>query len=107
MAKNSDRVIPRRRNEALFDFWSVVHLATGVLFGWLISPFVALLIMVLWEPLEVLILSPFLAKFGIDFGHESLRNVLSDVFFDALGVAIGYWLILELFTPPFYIDLIK
>lgn len=60
--------------------------------------------MVLWEPLEVLILSPFLARFGIDFGHESIRNVLSDIIFDAIGVAIGYWIVLELISPPFYLN---
>jgi hypothetical protein len=65
------------------------------------EPFVGLLIMVLWEPLEVLVLSPFLARFQILFGHESLRNSLSDIFFDGVGVAVGYWVLLPLVDPPF------
>lgn len=95
----------KRRNEALFDIWSVVHLLTGVVLGWLLSPFLALLIMVLWEPLEVLILSPVLARKGIVFGHESLKNSLSDIFFDVIGVALGYWVLLNIFSPPFYLSI--
>jgi hypothetical protein len=90
-----------RRNDALLDVWSLVHLATGILGGWLMDPFVALLIMVLWEPLEVLVLSPFLARFQVLFGHESLRNSLSDIFFDGAGVAVGYWGLRMLVDPPF------
>lgn len=92
-----------RRNDALVDVWSLVHLLTGVLGGWLVDPFVALLAMVLWEPLEILVLSPFLGRRGILFGHESLRNSLSDVFFDGLGVAIGWWLVTPLWEPPFHL----
>lgn len=85
----------------MFDIWSVVHWVTGIAFGWLMDPFVGLLIMVLWEPLEVLVLSPLLARWNILFGHESLRNSLSDIFFDAAGVAVGYWGLRALFEPPF------
>ena len=92
-----------RRNDSLFDIWSLVHLATGVLGGWLMDPFIALLLMVLWEPLEVLILSPFLGRRGILFGHESLRNSLSDIFFDCVGVAIGWWGLTQLWNPPFHL----
>lgn len=92
-----------RRNDALFDVWSLVHLATGILGGWVVDPFVALLVMVLWEPLEILVLSPFLGRRGILFGHESLRNSLSDVFFDGLGVAIGWWVLTPLREPPFHL----
>lgn len=91
------------RNDLLFDIWSLVHLATGVLAGWLVDPFIGLLALVLWEPLEVLVLSPFLGRRGILFGHESLRNSLSDVFFDCVGVAVGYWLLLPAVDPPFHL----
>ena len=90
-----------RRNDAFFDVWSIVHVITGVALGWLMDPFVGLLIMVLWEPLEILVLSPFLARFKILFGHESLKNSLSDVLFDAIGVALGYWALTPLIDPPF------
>lgn len=95
----------RRRNQAVFDIWSIIHLATGILLGWVMSPFIALLLMVLWEPLEVLVLSPLLAKRNIIFGRESLQNSLSDIFFDALGVGLGYWLLANLFSPPFYLNI--
>lgn len=93
--------VHHRRNDALVDVWSAVHLVTGILAGWLMDPFVALLILVLWEPLEILVLSPFLGRRGILFGHESLRNSLSDIFFDGIGVALGWWLLTLLVEPPF------
>ncbi len=92
-----------RRNDALFDGWSIVHLGSGVLMGWLMAPFIALVLLVMWEPLEILILSPFLAKHGIEFGYESLRNALSDIFFDVIGVIIGAWIITEFIAPPFHL----
>jgi hypothetical protein len=91
-----------RRNDLLFDVWSLVHLVTGVLMAWVMPPFIALLIMVVWEPLEVLVLSPLLAKRGIVFGYESLRNSLSDIFFDCVGVSIGWWLLTPYAKPPFH-----
>jgi hypothetical protein len=94
--------VHHRRNDRLFDLWSLVHLATGILGGWVVNPFVALLVMVLWEPLEILVLSPFLGRRGILFGHESLRNSLSDIFFDGIGVAIGYWGLTRFWAPPFH-----
>jgi hypothetical protein len=91
------------RNDSLFDLWSVVHLITGVLFGWLMAPFVALSIMVLWEPLEIFVLSPLAGQFGLLFGYESLRNSLSDIFFDFLGVALGTWLLTYFIVPPIHL----
>lgn len=90
-----------RRNSALYDKWSVAHLVTGVLLGWLMDPFVALVIMVLWEPLEILVLSPLLSRIGIVFGYESLRNSLSDIFFDVVGVVLGAWLLTYVVQAPF------
>ena len=92
-----------RRNDALFDIWSVIHLATGVVMGWVLAPFVALAIMVTWEPLEVFVLSPLLAKLGVKFGYESLRNSLSDIFFDVVGVALGAWVLTKLIDPPLHL----
>ena len=92
-----------RRHVKPFDRWSIVHVVTGVLMGWVMRPFIALSIMVLWEPLELFVLSPVLGRFGIVFGDESLRNSLSDIFFDVAGVALGAWLLAHLFTPPFHL----
>lgn len=101
LASHHEFLAKHRRNDALYDLWSLVHLLTGIAMGWVMAPFVALLAMVLWEPLEILILSPFLARFGILFGHESLRNSLSDIFFDCVGVALGYWVLRAVVDPPF------
>lgn len=98
------RILPiKRRNDALFDIWSLVHLFTGIFMGWVMAPFVALSIMVLWEPLEIFVLSPILGKFGIEFGYETLRNSLSDVFFDVVGVGIGLVVLTSFVDPPFYL----
>lgn len=91
------------RNGNLFDKWSVVHFATGVLMGWLMAPFVAICLMIAWEPLEIFVLSPIFAKWGIEFGYESLRNSLSDICFDAAGVAAGAYLLVEWIAPPFHL----
>lgn len=93
----------RRRNNALFDVWSVVHFCTGVALGWLANPFIALAVMVLWEPLEVLVLSPLLARRGITFGYETLRNSLSDIVFDIAGVALGYIALTAWVVPPVHL----
>lgn len=98
-----EKRVHRPRNDLLFDVWSLVHLVTGIGMAWVMDPFIALLIMVLWEPLEILVLSPLLAKVGIVFGHETLRNSLSDIFFDCVGVAIGYWLLSPYVDPPFHL----
>ncbi|MDB5170868.1 MAG: hypothetical protein JWO35_562 [Candidatus Saccharibacteria bacterium] len=99
MSKNTN--IALKRNDALFDPWSIVHLCTGVALGWVMDPFFALSLMILWEPLEIFVLSPFLARFDIVFGHETLRNSLSDIVFDAMGVGLGAWALTALATPPF------
>ena len=67
------------------------------------NPFVALTIMVLWEPLEVFVLSPLLAKRGIVFGYESIQNSLSDIFFDVIGVFLGAYVLTNIYNPPFFL----
>ena len=102
MSKLTLKNLPKR-NGSLFDAWSIVHLLTGIGMGWLMDPFIALALMVLWEPFEVLVLSPFLARYSIIFGHESLRNSLSDIFFDTVGVALGAWALTAIVHPPFHL----
>lgn len=91
------------RNGSLFDKWSLVHLLTGIGLGWIMAPFVALSIMVLWEPFEILILSPLLGHFGVMFGYESLQNSLSDIFFNFLGVVLGAWGLAYVAQPPVHL----
>jgi hypothetical protein len=91
------------RNNNLFDTWSLVHLVSGIIAGWIMPPFIALSILVLWEPFEILVLSPFLARFNIVFGHETLRNSLSDIVFDFFGVVIGAALLAKIISPPFFL----
>jgi hypothetical protein len=92
-----------QRNDALFDSWSIIHMMTGVLLGWIMTPYVALVLMVLWEPLEILVLSPILGRHGIVFGYETLRNSLSDIFFDILGITLGVWALGGIIEPPFHL----
>ncbi len=82
--------INQKRNDDLFDYWSIVHLLTSFGLAMIIDPFFALLLVVAWEPLEILVLSPLLAKRGILFGHETLKNSLSDIVFDIVGVLVAY-----------------
>lgn len=90
-----------QRNSSWFDVWSVIHLLNGVLLSLLLNPFFALAIMVLWEPLEVLVLSPWLRrKYGLIFGFETIRNSLSDIFFDTVGVTAGFLLLKLLEAQP-------
>ena len=74
---------------------------TGVVMGWLMEPFLALVLMILWEPLEIFVLSPLMARFGIEFGYESWRNAISDIIFDAAGIALGVYVLGALVDPPF------
>jgi len=76
----------QKRNGALVDWWSLVHLVTCAVLAWVFGPWIALAIAVLWEPLEIFVLSPLLAKKGIVFGYESWQNSLSDLFFNCLGI---------------------
>ena len=94
------RILPKR-NGKIFDLWSIIHFSTGVMLGWLVDPFIALVIMVLWEPLEIFVISPFLMRFNIVFGYETLRNSLSDILFDTLGVITGTLILSSIFKPPF------
>ncbi len=90
------------RNRRLVDPWSGAHLLSGVALGWIMAPFWALLLLILWEPLELFVLSPLSWKFfGREFGHETLGNSFSDILFDAAGVAIGAFLVRQWLTPPF------
>lgn len=95
--------LEHRRNDSLYDGWSLLHIGWAMLLAWIMSPLIALTIMVLWEPLEVLVLSPLLAKYGIVFGYESVRNSLSDIFFDVIGVFLGFYVLSNLVDPPFYL----
>lgn len=85
----------------MFDKWSIVHISTGIVFGWLVNPILAVLIMTLWEPLEIFVISPLLAKVGIEFGYESLRNSLSDILFNTVGILLGATIMRFLIDRPF------
>lgn len=96
------RILPKR-NGYIFDLWSIIHFCAGVLLGWLLDPFAALVIMVLWEPFEIFVLSPFLMRFNVVFGYETLRNSLSDILFDTLGVIVGAVVLTPIISPPFHL----
>lgn len=79
----------RPRNERWVDWWSLTHVAWGAALALAIGPFWALVLMTLWEPFEVLLVSPLVARFGASFGHESLVNSLVDLVFNVAGVLLG------------------
>lgn len=98
MQKNKNLI---GRNNALLDKWSFVHLLTGILLGWLINPLIALVLMTIWEPFEIFVLSPIMARLGINFGYESLKNSLSDIFVNIIGIGTGAYVLANLVSPPF------
>jgi hypothetical protein len=102
MSKKPDARAEVAPNNSLYDIWSLVHLGVGIWMGWLMAPWVALIIMTIHEPIEVKVISPFLARHGIVYGYEGLRNSLSDIFFDAIGIIIGAWLLTHWVSPPFH-----
>lgn len=77
------------RNSALVDRWSFVHAVTSFLMTIMLGPIPTLIIVTLWEPFEIFVLSPLLGRLDIVFGHESLRNSLSDIAFNSLGVSLA------------------
>ncbi|HWB38821.1 MAG TPA: hypothetical protein VG604_01115 [Candidatus Saccharimonadales bacterium] len=91
------------RNDAWVDGWSFIHLLSGVLLGWIMPPLAAVTVMILWEPFEIFVLSPFLARYHIVFGYESLRNSLSDIVFDIAGIWFGYYIVLLFVSPPLHL----
>jgi hypothetical protein len=79
-------------NGRIIDWWSLVHLVTGVVMGAVINPFIAIALMVLYEPFEIYIIYPMMYQnFGIVFGNESWVNSMSDIVIDVIGVCIGYY----------------
>lgn len=82
----------QKRNDKIADKWSLVHFTTGIALVVLlqnVSVLVLWLGMAAWEPLEIFVISPLLAKRGITFGYESWRNSLSDIVFNTLGLVVG------------------
>lgn len=91
------------RNNAFLDIWSIVHVFSGIVFGWMMNPLIAFLILTLWEPLEIFVISPYLAKHDIEFGYEGPLNSFSDILFNTIGMIIGIFILAKFFTPPFFL----
>ena len=81
------------RNDKLIDRWSLVHVGSSAVLTWLIGPIAALLVVTSWEPLEIFVISPLLARHGIVFGNETWRNSLSDVIFNGLGITAAVFIL--------------
>ncbi len=77
------------RNDALVDAWSFVHVCSTFFLTLWLGPLHAFVLVVMWEPFENLLLSPVLAKFGISFGHETMKNAMSDIVFDSIGLGLA------------------
>ena len=96
---NARRLGRRVRNDHLIDVWSAAHVAWGVALCIVFGPIWAIAFLIAWEPFEIFLLGPTLARRGIPFGHETWRNSLSDILFDAAGAALGFFLVLRLWDP--------
>jgi hypothetical protein len=66
---NARRLARRVRNDHLMDRWSAAHFAWGLGLTMVLGPLWAFALMVAWEPVEILLLGPWLSRWGIDFGH--------------------------------------
>jgi hypothetical protein len=87
------------RNDRLWDYWSAAHVAWSLAISILVGPWWGLALMVAWEPIEIFLLGPRLARWGISFGHETWRNSVSDMVFDAVGALLAFLLVLPLWDP--------
>lgn len=87
------------RNARLVDKWSLGHVAMAVVLTMLVGPWWALLLLTLWEPLEIFVVSRLAARFGIEFGQEALVNSLSDLAFNGIGAAAAWYLVLPFWDP--------
>lgn len=96
---NARRLGRRVRNNDLVDMWSTAHFLWGVVLTIFLGPFWAVGILIAWEPFEILLMGPTLARWGIPFGHETWRNSVSDILFDAAGAATAYFFILHHWDP--------
>lgn len=85
------------RNRRWVDPWSLTHIAWGAAAGYLLGPWWGFLLMAAWEPIEIFVLSPLLARFGVTFGHEGWQNSVGDLGFNAVGVAVGVLVLRPLF----------
>ena len=88
--RNSNPKQHSDRNGSLVDVWSFVHVGASALIAFLVGPLLAIVVTFAWEPLENFVISPLLGKFGILFGHETLKNSLSDLVFNAIGITMAY-----------------
>ena len=88
------------KNKKLIDLWSLTHILWGAFLTWLLGPWIALLIMVLWEPFEVKLLGPFLMKHcGVVFGNEGWQNSASDIVMDIIGILFSIYWVIPLLGP--------
>lgn len=53
------------------------------------SVFSVWLLMALWEPVEIFLISPLLARVGVVFGYETWRNSLSDIVCNTIGICLA------------------
>jgi hypothetical protein len=89
----------RPRNRTAVDIWSLTHIVWAAMLTLVVGPVYAFVLMALWEPLEIYGLSPLMAKWGIEFGHEGWQNTVSDIGFNLLGVLVGYYGVVPWWNP--------
>lgn len=88
-----------RRNNRLIDPWTFVHVVAGAAATLVVDPVAAFLILAVYEPVEIFLISPLMWEIGIEFGYETWRNALVDVIFNGVGVLLGWYVILPRWNP--------
>ncbi len=76
---------------------------TGVISGLLMPPLIAIALIIIWKPFEILVVSPILARCHLDFGFETLKNSVLDIMVDIGGVALGYYAVAHYIVPSFHL----
>jgi len=90
--KNTNPKKHSPRNNSIVDPWSFIHLFTSAALTLLFGPIAALVVVTLWEPVEIFVISPLVARrFGVLFGHETALNSVSDMAFNLLGILLAMY----------------
>lgn len=87
-----------RAQDAYVDRWTPVHFLIGAALGVVFPEFWVLLVLVMWEPFVLLVLSPRLKgpkllMQSTQLSGPTLRNVLVDLVADVAGVIVGAYLL--------------
>lgn len=94
--------LTERATDPYVDAWTPMHFLVGAFLGILLHEFLALILLVLWEPFVLMVLAPRIQRGrwgwidGTQLAGPTLRNVLVDLVADVTGVMVGAFLLRRL-----------